>query len=249
MAIEPFLAMTGAEIRTNTALPPKIAWFSCHFSPCGTGLSNLPSALPAGSMLILDDSVPIRHHDPQRILAQLWTLMEKNPYDSLLLDFQRPGEPETAALAALLYEALPCPVGISDLYAQGLPCPVFLPPAPLDARLSGYLEPWTGREIWLEAALDGTVITLTEHGAASAPLPPGEMPEGGRREDTLHCHYTIVPGDKQVTFTLSRTPEDLSALLEEAEGLGIARAIGLYQELGPVYKDIIISGCPPQRLC
>ena len=66
MAIAPFLAMTGAEMRNNSVLPDKIAWMACHFSPYGTGLSNLPKNLPAGSLLMVDDITPPHGHDPHQ---------------------------------------------------------------------------------------------------------------------------------------------------------------------------------------
>lgn len=231
MAIEPILAMTGAEIQQNAPLPPKLGWLGCHFSPCGTGLSNLPRQLRAGSMLILDDAVPIHGHDPARILAELEAAMARLQCESLLLDFQRPGEPETEEVAAVLVRELSCPVGVSALYGEGLECPLFLPPAPLDVPLADHLAPWKGREVWLEAALDGQILTLTESGCASAPLPPGEKPQGGHWEARLHCHYTIQAAEDRAVFTLYRTPEDLQALLEEAQTLGVTRSIGLYQEL------------------
>ena len=56
MAMEPYLAMTAGEIRGASVLPRRTGWLSCHFSPSGAGLSNLPVALPPGSLLILDDS-------------------------------------------------------------------------------------------------------------------------------------------------------------------------------------------------
>ena len=71
MAIAPFLAMTGAEMRNNSFLPEKIAWMACHFSPYGLGLSNLPRSLPPGSLLMVDDITPIGKHDPSIILDQL----------------------------------------------------------------------------------------------------------------------------------------------------------------------------------
>ena len=58
MAIRPFLAMTAAEIRGTETLPPKTAWMACHFSPYSTGLSNLPKALPPGSMICYDREFP-----------------------------------------------------------------------------------------------------------------------------------------------------------------------------------------------
>lgn len=231
MAIRRYFAMTAAEICGNDHLPPEIAWMACHFSPYGTGLSNLPKALPAGSLLILNDRTPIHGHDAARIAQQLEERMEALNCRGLLLDLQRPGEPETAALVKHLTEALPCPVAVSDLYGDGLSCPVFLPPAPPDVPLEAWLAPWQGREIWLEMALDGAVLILTEEGAATAPLSPSEHPEGGHREETLHCHYCIELSEADVKFPLWRTEEDLEELLEEAEGLGVTTAVGLYQEL------------------
>ena len=232
MAIKRNLAMTGAEIRANAALPENIGWMACHFSPYGTGITNLPPALPRGAMLILNDRTPIHGHDPERIAAQLQQTMRQQRCECLLLDFQRSGEPETAALVSHILDALPCPVAVSEGYAEGTGCPVFLSPLPADVPLSDHIAPWNGREIWLEAALEGKVITLTEDGAASSPLPRWDTPEGGYQENSLHCHYTISLTDTQAEFTLYRTREDLDNLLAEAEALGITRAVGLYQELG-----------------
>ena len=71
MAMEPYLAMTAGEIRGASVLPRRTGWLSCHFSPSGVGLSNLPVALPPGSLLILDDSTPMDGHDPEQIAGQL----------------------------------------------------------------------------------------------------------------------------------------------------------------------------------
>ena len=46
------------------------------FFPYSTGLSNLPKALPPGSMVILDDITPIHGHDAEAIAAQLRPLVE-----------------------------------------------------------------------------------------------------------------------------------------------------------------------------
>lgn len=231
MAIRRYFAMTAAEIRSNSLLPPGTAWMACHFSPYSTGLSNLPRDLPPDSLLILNDRTPIHGHDPERITGQLAELLEALDCRRLLLDFQRPGVEETAALAGHLVQALPCPVAVSDLYAQELGCPVFLSPVPADMALGDYLAPWQEREVWLDLALDGEIITLTEEGAAAAPLPPGTVLEGGYREETLHCHYQITLSDSAAKFSLWRTAEDLEALLAEAENLGVTTAVGLYQEL------------------
>lgn len=231
MAIDRYLAMTGAEIGTNSVLPPKVAYMACHFSPYGTGLANLPAHLPPGSMLILNDRTPIRGHDPQRIAGQLEECIRSQQCPALLLDFQRPGEAETAALAAFLVSTLPCPVGVSESYAQGLECPVFLPPVPPDTRLSNHLNSWKGREIWLDISAEGTTVTLTPEGACTAPLSPQDVPRQGRPEKTLRCHYTIDISEDAAVFTLFRTPDDLEAMLADAQSQGVTTAVGLWQEL------------------
>lgn len=232
MAIQRYLAMTAAEIAENSALPEKTGWMACQFSPWSAGLSNLPGSLPPGSLLILNDFTPIDGHDPSVVGAQLRHCVESLQCSGVLLDFQRPEVQETAELAAFLVSALPCPVAVSQGYAGELDCPVFLSPVPHHTTLGDHLAPWQGRELWLDTALDGEIITLTEKGTATTPLPPGPLPAHGHREPQLHCHYQIELSESQAGFTLWRTREDLEALLEEAEGLGVKTAVGLFQELG-----------------
>ena len=231
MAIRPFLAMTATEIRGTETLPSKTAWMACHFSPYSTGLSNLPKALPPGSMVILDDITPIHGHDAETIAAQLRPRLDALKCSAVLLDFQRPGYEGARLLAERLSEALPCPVSVSALYGQALDCPVFLSPVPPDVSLADYLTPWQGREIWLELAQGGEIITLTPTGANTSPLPPAAQLTGGHRDEKLHCHYQIHTDADSARFTLFRTLEDLDALLAEGEALGVTRAVGLYQEL------------------
>lgn len=225
MALPLYLAQTAAEMAGNS-LPPRLAYMACRFSPCGGGLSNLPQALPPGAMLILDDATPMDGHDPALILRQL----TGQNCESILLDFQRPGIEAQRKLAKILVSSLPCPVGVSEVYAEGLSCPVFPPPVPPDMPLADYLAPWKGREIWLEAALEGIMLTLTEDGCTSASL--FDFPEDGLQDDKLHCHYSVDLAEKAAIFRLWRTREDLDALLAEAKSHGITRAIGLWQELG-----------------
>lgn len=227
-----FLAMTAGEFEQSPDPESRSAWMACQFSPWNQGLSNLPQALPEGSLVILNDQSPICGHDSSRILRQLKALLEGNRCYGLLLDFERPGQEEAAAMAAALVEALSCPVGVSAAYAGGLSSPVFVPPAPPDTPLSEYLAPWAGREIWLEAALNGCRITLTEQGASIQPLDAGEHPAQGFRDAQLHCSYRIARTDSDAQFTLWRSREDLWELLDEAASLGVTATIGLYQELG-----------------
>ena len=101
MALPLYLAMTAAEIRENPFLPGNTAYMACHFSPYGTGLSNLPRDLPPESLLILNDRTPIRGHDPQQIRDQLAQAMAQFQCLGLLLDFQRAGNDETRALVEI----------------------------------------------------------------------------------------------------------------------------------------------------
>lgn len=228
MVLPLYLAMTAAEIRANTDFPPNIGYMACHFSPYGTGLSNCPAHLPEGSMLILNDRTPIHGHDHGLIADQLTELVEKLKCDSVLLDFQRADVPELSLLAEKLSAALPCPVGVSDLYAADSDCSVFLPPVMPDTLLSEHLVPWQGRDIWLDISTEGLEITLTEKGASTVSLPSQVFP-ACHGDSALHCHYRIDVGEN-IRFTLFRTEQDVKDLLAEAKHLGISRAVGLYQE-------------------
>ena len=232
MAIAPFLAMTAAEIRANPEFSEKIGWMACHFSPYGTGLSNLPCHLPEGSLLILNDRTPWWNHDGALIVDQLTERVESLGCHGLLLDFQRPGVAEVAHLAGFLTEQLNCPVGVAQAYAGNLECPVFLPPVPLHQTVAEYLLPWQEREIWLELALDAEEIQLTPAGSAIVALPFPPAHKAAHHDKALHCGYSIHPEENSARFTLSRAKEDIRSLLEEAANYGVTTAIGLWQELG-----------------
>lgn len=231
MAIQPFLAMTAAEIQEKTVFPEKTAWMACHFSSYGTGLSNLPVSLPPDSLLILNDRTPIHRHDPELITRQLEQCIAQLHCWGLLLDFQRPGYSETAVLVKHLAATLTCPLAVTEAYAADCSCGVFLPPVPPSTALEDHLAPWTGRETWLELALDGEVITLTEHDSQVVPLPYPHPDGSFFSEASLHCHYQIVLEEDAAKFTLWRTWEDLHLLLADSESYGVTAAVGLYQEL------------------
>ena len=231
MAVKRYLAMTAAEFAAAEELPAGIAWMACHFSPYGTGLSNLPSSLPAGSLLILNDRIPFRGHDPARIASQLHQAVEAMDCAGILLDFQKPDIEALAELSEHLVTALPCPVAVSDSYGENLNGPVFLSPCPHHTHLQEHIAPWQGRELWLDWAGDAETITLTRDGSAIFPVPLGEFPQGGHRDEQLHCHYSIENGLDSARFTLWRTRDDLEELAREAEELGIQTLVGLYQEL------------------
>ena len=238
MAIAQYLAMTAGEIAEKTRLPSHLAWMACHFSPYGTGLSNLPKWLPAGSLLILNDRTPIHDHDPVLIATQLEACAQRLGCSGILLDFQRPGEAQTRELVQCLCRMLSCPVAISEPYADAGEGAVFLPPVPADEPPGSYLSRWHGREIWLETALDAQEITLTEHGAAVYPLAAWDCPEnGGFSEPRLHCHYRLNLQEDAAIFTLWRTAGDIQALLDAVAGFGVTAAVGLYQEFCLFHKE------------
>lgn len=229
-----YLAMTAAELRNCESIPTNIAWMACHFSPYGTGLTNLPTKLPSGSLLILNDRTPVHAHNPRQIFDQLSKAIDEQQCKALLLDFQRPGFSETADIIQSLLE-LSCPVIVSKCYAEHLDCPIFLPPVPVDTEPQQYLKPYQDREIWLEAALNGLRITVTENGASFAPTLHGENLKAIHYDADLICHYSIDVTAQKATFTLHRIRDDLDTLLAQGQKYGVAHAVGLWQELGNIH--------------
>ena len=224
-----YLAMTAAEFQNCSSIPTRSAWLSCHFSPYTKGLSNVPGQLPPGAMVILDDANPVCGHDPEAVRAQLDAAVKRNQCSCVLLDFQKPDNEETAAMAVYLGNKLSCPVGISHLYANEMNCAVLLPPIPPDVPLTEYIHPWRGREIWLELALGGIGYRVSRDGAAS--FQPACFPEKSFTDEPLCCHYAMELYDDHIDFTLWRTAEDLALHMEQAEKCGISQCVGLWQEL------------------
>ncbi len=220
-----FLAQTAAEFQQKLPANAQKAWMACHFSPYGTGLSNLPTVLPAQSMVIVNDRMPVAGHDPEKIAEQLRRLVQKFDIGHVLLDFQRPGEPQTAAIAKAIAETLPCPVGVSEQYAQGLERPVFLPPVPLHMPLQDYIAPWQNRGVWLEIAPACTTYRITESGCSQVVSnATGQFPHF---DSQTCCRYHIEMQTDAICFTLHRGWEEL-ALLRQNET--VECFIGLYQE-------------------
>lgn len=235
MLLHPYLAMTAREMETAPRIDFPVAWMACHFSPYGTGLSNMPRQLPAHSLLILNDRTPICGHDPDRIAAQLAQTVEAFSCCGILLDFQRPGERETSAVVDAV-TALPCPVAVSSCYGEKGDGAVFLPPVPLTIPLAQHLAPWAGREIWLETAFDAQTVTVTEDGSqfSACPLPIEPLPH---TDKDLHCSYRIEPADDHILFTLHRGQTQLQSLIAHAQQLGVTRFVGLYQQLGSSFAQ------------
>lgn len=230
MAIPLYLAMTAAETATGP-LPENMAYMACHFASYGQGLSNLPSRLPPGALLILNDRVPVWQHDPQTVARQLLAAVEALSCSAVLLDLQRPGVSQTKAIVSAVTDTLPCPVGVSQHYAQALSGPVFLSAPPPDTPPERHIAPWAGREIWLEAALETLQITVTVAGSTVTGLPYRIPSEPCHRDGEACCRYHMELFDDRAVFTVSRTAADLAPLFEKVEALGVTKAVGLYQQL------------------
>jgi hypothetical protein len=229
MEIPLYLAMTAAEFSSCDPLPQHPAWMSCRFSPSGKGLCNLPSTLPEGTLLIIDDQTPPDGHDAFLIRRQLEEILNSYRCAGLLLDFQRPDSMETAKIAKTLL-SLPCPVCVSHLYAEDPSCPVFAPPCPLTTPMEQHLAPWQGREIWLEVASDSADYRIHKNGCQIRPASQEALPF---YDEKLFCHYGIRIEPEQILFTLERKRTDLDILLVSAAACGVTRTVGLFQELCP----------------
>ena len=221
-----FLAMTAEEIQDISPLPSKFAWLGCHFSTATAQLSGLPSALPVGCGLILDDRTPI----PDTVSAQIWEEFRRLAPAFLLLDFQRPPTAASQKLASAM-DALPFPTPMPPTYARELDCPVFLPPVPAHVPIADYIKPWSHREVWLELALDGVQISITPQGGKIAPITHAKPAEKSHTDSMLHCHYSITPGADSLEFYCYRTREDITNQLNAPLPPNITHTIGLYQEL------------------
>ena len=232
MALPLYLAMTAAEMSSISQIPPYFAYMACHFSTYSQGLSNLPAALPEKSVLILNDNFPCQGHSPGLVADQLNSIIDSFHCESLLLDFQRPPCPETAQMISTIISAASRPVAVSAGHGADWGGPIFLPPCPLHIPLEDYLKPWSGRKIWLEAALCQEDVCVTAEGTAFIPHFPTDHLEGGFYDDSMRCQYHIKEQHDSITFTLFDTPESLEKKLSLAQALGISRAVGLWQELG-----------------
>lgn len=236
MVLPLYLALTGAEISKLQTLSFPCAYMACHFSPYSQGLAGVPESLPPESILILDDQMECSGHDPQLVARQLQNAAAKLDCSHILLDFQRPSNPESQEMVRIITHALPCPVAVTQGFADGLTSPVFLSPAPLHVPLTEYISPWKDREIWLEAALGQEDIIVTKEGTNFIPRFLGDGYTDGLYCNELCCRYRTKIDGSHITFTLFDTAETLEKKLELAQSLGVTRAVGLWQELDTIIR-------------
>ena len=180
---------------------------------------------------MLNDRMPCQGHSADLVAQQLSDAVVRLECESVLLDFQRPPDTESRVMVETIMGALPCPAAVTEAFAIDLGCPVFLSPSPLHTPLQAHLEPWHGREIWLEAALCQERITVTGNGSTVTPIFPTQQLDGGLYDNRLYCRYHTAVTNEHISFTLYDTPDTLREKLRLAQSLGVVRAIGLYQEL------------------
>lgn len=222
-----FLAQTYREM--VDFLPKKPAYMALRFSSYGAGLSNIPPSLPKNTLLLVDDSTPVSHHNRKVVAQQLEELVSQFSACGVLLDFQGAVTEEATGMVHAILEALTCPVAATEKYAKHFGCPVFLSPPPVNAPLEKHLAPWLKQGVYLEIAAGAAQFVVTKDGCRTVALPPAAaLPQA---DSALHCHYRVEVFPEKAIFTLSRTREDLQLLTQKALDLGVRGAVGLYQEL------------------
>ena len=229
MDFEIYLAVTGAEIISASQSRKPLAWMGCHLSAGGSGISGVPASLPPDSILVLTDQMPPQGHDPQQIAQELVDAAHQLNCSRILLDFQRPQSDAGNQIVEHILTLANLPVGVSEGYGAHLRCAVFLRPPPLWTALDDHIAPWKGREIWLEAAQEDAVVTVTTAGShyttchKDYPYP--------FQSEALQVAYRIETGPDQLRVYLHRGPKELQELLHQAKQLGICTAVGLYEHL------------------
>ena len=219
-----YLAMTAQElsIYQNPALT---AYMACHFSPYGSGLADLPESIPEGAMVILNDRIPMLHHDCHLIASQLASLS----CESILLDLQNTQPQKANALIDAILQAVRVPEGVSEQYAAEHPCAVFLPARDADLDPFKACEAWPDREIWMDLSPGFVTYRIDYHGSQrtrecmfmDTPIHP---------DSGLLCHYSSMMTEAEAMFSLYRTWEDIAGILEKGKKMGVTRGIGLFRE-------------------
>lgn len=186
MPISIYEAVTAGDCAERDAPKAHAAWMAAHFSAAGTGVSNLPQHLPPGSLLILDDQIPWQNHDAQRICQELLQAVADLACSGILLDFEREPCPQTRSFCALLCtycQQHSIPLGMPPAYGLSLPVALFLPPLPCWPGPKTVLQPFSGRELWMDAAESGCVAEIGSESVQIFPANPLSCRR--RRKDML----------------------------------------------------------------
>lgn len=239
MSIPMYLAMTAGEFSKAYPLPPRTAWMAMHFSVSGPGLSNRPTALPPGSLLILDDQIPWNGHSLEAVCQETVDTLLLTGAAGLLLDFERSPTEETRCLASLLTQC--CreahyPIGMPPAFLGQEHAAVFLPPLPCWQSPGEALAPYAGLEIWLEAAPCGCRVSLQTDGVTMQPEEAGILAETAKKhisflDSKLHCHYFATPAPEGLQLSLYDTAESLEEKLEACRPYGVTLAIAIWRQV------------------
>ena len=230
MPIPIYLAMTASELVSCSKPPQYTAWMAGHLWAESAQPAAIPPNLPPASLLVMDDRESYNDYNAAQIANKLADLFIQAQCSAILLDFQRYNMPQQQSLVAEI-EKRDLPFAVSAGYASGRSCTVFAPPLPFTTTLDAYLKQWQGRKVWLELALDATVITVTPEGSVQKYLPVFQPCCPGQNDRKLHCHYSIQFSEDTAVFTLWRTKEDIEAIAKQAEHLGVSLSVGLWHEL------------------
>lgn len=233
MSIPLFLAMTASEFLQDGEKPQNLAWMSAHFSPSDSGLSNLPPALPTGSILILDDQIPWADHDMERVCQELTHVLLRDKAYGLLLDFEREPCEQTLLLAraaAQCCREIGCAIAMPEAYRGDTEGACFLPPLPCTVPVDNAKLPHG--PLWLDAAPTAAVARIGSEGVSLTPADPLELSARGKNrsvffDDSLGSFYYSRQADKEVEVFLYDTPETIEKKLER---LPIALAIAAWRE-------------------
>ena len=233
MSIPLFLAMTASEFFQNGENPQNLAWMSAHFSPSDSGLSNLPPALPTGSILILDDQIPWTDHDMERVCQELTRVLLRDKAYGLLLDFEREPCEQTlllASAAAQCCREIGCAIAMPEVYRGDGDAACFLPPLPCTVPVDTVNLP--RGPIWLDAAPTGAVARIGSEAVSITHADPGELALLAKthsvfRDPTLGCRYYSYRSGEEVVVSLFDTP---GTVWEKLEQLPIELAIAAWRE-------------------
>lgn len=224
-----YLAVTAAEFPAAKQTQRPLAWMGCTLSPSTDGITGVPDTLPADSVLVLTDQMPPQGHDHTKVAAALVAAAKRLSCKCILLDFQRPKTEAGCRIVDAVLKMADRPVSVSDGYCENRDCAVFLRPPPLWTKLEDHLSPWGNREIWLEAAQETAMVTVTASGSLYAPCPA--IDHYPFRDEELQIAYYHKIQQDQLQVYLYRGKEELRRLLEKAQHLGVSMAIGLFQHL------------------
>ena len=244
MSVPRYLAMTAGDFSVASSLPPRVAWMAMHFSMSSPGLSNRPHTLPPGSLILLDDQIPWSSgHSLEAVCQEAVDTLLRTGAAGLLLDLERPPTEETRRLAGYLAQCCReagCSIGMPPAYLDQTEAAVFLPPLPCHCPPQTVLEPYRGREIWLEAVPAGCRIYLSGARASVMPEQAEALEAEGAAFPTfssgpLHCRYFSKPVGSGIQLSLYDTEETLLEKLDACESLGVTRAVGIWRQI-PAWK-------------